>query len=156
FTANAGDTISFDFDFLSNDLVPGSTGPGLDFAFVVVDGTASLLSDGPSGCTSYPPAPAPPYAGGSLVSPTGLRFDCGYQFFSATLQATGTHYVGVGVVDGSLDNYFTSAILVDNVSLSAVPEPATWMLLGSGMCLLAGLKRIKSRAVNRDKSDASS
>ena len=103
--------LSFNFDYLSND--------GEDFAFVVVDGSVAVLSPSFSNCAAG--------------SPTGFTFECGYRPFSATLATGGTHYVAVGVVDGPNDPTVNSAILVDNFSVTALPEPGTWLLLGSAL-----------------------
>jgi hypothetical protein len=128
FTGSAGNVLSFNFDYLSDDNV--------DFAFAVVDGTVAFLGRGPyqnnNSCVAYPLAPFPPYSSGSLSSPTGYLFDCGYQTFSTTLTSSGTHRIGVGVV-GVSDNLYGSAILVDNFQLTSTPEPSSWLLLGTGL-----------------------
>jgi hypothetical protein len=148
FTANAGDVISFDFDWLSDEGVPppGFVGPfgapDSDFAFVVLDGTVNFLPV-TSNCTEYPRNELIP---GSFVSPTAFVVDCHYQLFTATLTTSGNHYLGIGVVDGDGDQDVNSAVLIDNVGLgilTTAPEPSTWILLGSGIVAIGLVKRYK-------------
>src|SRR5262249_12054008 len=106
FTAHAGDVVSFHFDFLTD--WPNN------FALVVLDGMPTLLAHQTGACTDYPVASFPPYLQGSTVSPTGFRWDCGYQSLSMTLPTSGPHYIGIGIVHGGGDPAGLGALLVDN------------------------------------------
>ncbi len=143
FTANAGDALSFDFSYVTND-------PGEDFAFVDIDGTINILATGRSGlagCAAYPFVQFI----GSPSSPTGFEYDCSSQQFVATLTTTGTHTVGVGVVDTNISSY-NSGLLVDNFQLSPVPEPATWLLLASGLVGIVILRKRQTANLARIKT----
>jgi hypothetical protein len=126
FTGNAGDVLSFNFDYLTNE---GSS--TTDYAFLVVDGTVSLLAN-------YSPSCAGPN--------TGFMHDCGYQSFATTLTSSGSHYVAVGVIDSSQDPGVNSAVLVDRFAVSSVPEPSTLALLtvGSGFAGWSILRQRRS------------
>ena len=121
FTGNVGDVLSFSWNFLTDE------GLQSDFAFVVLDGTLSLL------------------AHFSTVSPgSGTPFlnESGYHVFGAILPTGGVHSIGVGVVDGFIDPAVNSALLVDNFFVTKIPEPASWWLLGLG---LMGMARVGRR-----------
>jgi hypothetical protein len=121
FSGNVGDVFSFSWNFLTDE------GLQSDFAFVVLDGTLSLLADF------------------STVSPgSGTPFlnESGYHVFGAILPTGGVHSIGVGVVDGFIDPDINSALLVDNFLIRKIPEPASWLLLGLG---LMGMARVGRR-----------
>lgn len=111
FTANAGDVLSFSWNFLT-DLDPADTTYN-DFAFWTLSSTQEQLAD-----TNNP----------TNFSFSRLAKETGYQPYSYTLASTGTYTLGFGVVDVG-DTTVNSALLVDNVRLSssstAVPEPTT-------------------------------
>lgn len=133
FSANTGDVLSFDFALVTNDA------PGFDFEFVTIDGAITILArPDVTACTQYPFVTLV----GSATSPTGFRYDCNRQQFVATLTTTGTHTIGIGVVD-TLDNSEDTGLLIDNVQLTSVPEPSTWLLLATG---LVGIMAVKARS----------
>jgi len=107
FFGRAGDLLSFDFDWLTND--------GGDPAVVTLDGAISLLGHGDA-----------THHGTLFTSETG------YHTFSVVVPTTGIHQLGFGVFN-TFDNELSSAALIDNVTVTAVPEPSTWMLLGAGL-----------------------
>jgi hypothetical protein len=107
FFGRAGDLLSFDFDWLTDD--------GGDPAVVTLDGSISLLGNGLAA------------QGTSLFSG-----ETGYHTFSVVLPTTGIHQLGFGIFN-TIDNELISAVLIDNVTVTAVPEPSTWLLLGSGL-----------------------
>ena len=130
FTANAGETVTFFFNFLTTESTPA-----FDFndsSFVVRNGVATLLRD-----TTGAFSPAP----GSGFSEQTL-----YAQFSYVVPFTGTHTLGFGVVDVT-DELFDSGLLVDSV-VAPIPEPGTLALLGLG-CLAAArqLRRRKRQQV---------
>lgn len=107
FTANAGDLLSFQWDFGTSDTFA-------DYAFVVIDGTVTRLA-GPD----------------DAVAPGTMEndFRTGVMSFSHAFTTTGTHSVGFGVVDVG-DFNVTSTLAVDSVQIAAVPEmPATLLAL---------------------------
>src|SRR5262249_4289768 len=140
----AGDSLSLSFAYLSNESF--NTGHITDdFAFIDIDGAVGFMF--PGNCAMYPFIPGI----GSPASPTGFSSDCSYRSVQATFTTTGLHLLGFGVIDTGLDPAFNTAILLDHITVTAqpeiiaTPEPATWLLLTSG---LAGLIWIKSRSRN--------
>jgi len=125
FTANAGEVLSFNWNFLTDD-----AGLSDDFAFVLIDGSLTTLSD----------------ANSLLLGPSGGFFldETGYYTSSHTFGTSGAHTLAFGVVDAP-DNIGASGLLVDNISLTAVPIPGTLLLMGSGLAGLIGFLRKKGR-----------
>ncbi|MDJ0715804.1 MAG: DVUA0089 family protein [Prochloraceae cyanobacterium] len=97
---SAGDTLSFDFNFLTNERAPDSVFN--DFAFVsITPGTALELADTNSNLVS---------------SNTIFNQETEYSRFSYTFKSSGTFTLAVGVVD-VVNNGIDSALLVDNFSI---------------------------------------
>jgi len=122
FTASAaGDILSFRWNYLTRDCCAFPS----DFAFAVLDGNLFLLAS----------------AASPLVSSIAPFFssESGYQFFAITL-TLGAHYIGIGVVD-TWDSTVNSAILVDNFSVTKIPEPSALILFGLGLIAVARLGR---------------
>lgn len=128
-TLTAGDIISFDMNFLSND-VPAAS-PFIDTAFVIV-------SDG---------------IGGFVVTPLldtfdatnpgtgGLAGQSGYTSFSSVVPVSGTFIFGVAVFNVG-DNLFRSQILVDNFQVtSVVPAPPALLFGLAGIPLIVAIRR---------------
>jgi hypothetical protein len=127
FTANAGDILTFDWNFLTNEtaLFPSLN----DFSFVSISSLSALAS------TKFPPA--------DPFSMTQLFQETGFQPFSFTIPTTGTYTLGIGVTDWR-DTTKDSVLLVDNVQFASVPEPTSALaVLGFGAFLGVGsvLKR---------------
>lgn len=124
FSVTAGDRLSFDWQMATLD-----SNPGLDFAFIVIDGVKLDLS--------------------SAFEATGAG-DAPYSFqtavssFNYTFQRSGQITVAFGVVD-VLDYVASSALYVDNLSVSAVPEPSTYAMMFAGLAAMAGITRRRQR-----------
>jgi hypothetical protein len=129
FTANTGDILSFDWNFLTDDLLP-------DYAFVVLNGLSTLADT--SAATN--------------LSNTVFSNETGFQTFTYTFASAGSYTLGIGVVD-VVDTEDVSALLVDNVKLvstqppAKTPEPAS--LLG---LLVLGSFGIGSRLRRKKQS----
>ncbi len=116
FSGTAGDILSFDWNFLTDDGPPGGESSTYnDSAFYTLNGQAFLLAD---------------TLGVFSPSYTGYVAETGFGTVSITLPGTGLYTLGFGVVDVG-DSLFNSALLVDNVV--ANPEPSTIVLLGTGL-----------------------
>ena len=135
--ANTGDVLSFDYNFLTDE-VPGNSDFN-DFAFFTLDNNLISLAD------TFSP---------DLFSPSFSSFaeETGYKSFSYTLTSAGTYTLGFGVVDvdntGRGDTGVNSGLLVDNVRTTPVPEPMT--IFGSLAALGFMKKFSKKRNENQD------
>lgn len=109
-TVAAGTTLSFDWNFLTNESTPTNFN---DFAFVSI-GSVSELADTNS---SF------------VLSPTSFSEETGYETFSYTFTTGGTYTIGLGVVDVG-DSSVASGVLVDNFTLT--PNGVQVVELNSG------------------------
>lgn len=121
FTANAGDVLTFDWNFLKNQEPDPIFN---DFAFVSLNSLSTLASP----LTS------------SLVPFSAFEQQTGFQAASFTIPTTGTYTLGLGVVNVT-DTAGDAGLLVDNFSVKPVPETSsvlgmlvvgtlgTWLLL---------------------------
>jgi hypothetical protein len=104
-TLAAGDTLSFDWNFRTNETL------NKDFAFLLVDSTLIKLAD----FTDATQADSP------FLQETGIR--------SYTFNTPGTYTFALGVVD--VDDYgITSALEISNARLERVPVPEPSTMLG--------------------------
>lgn len=134
FAAAAGDAVNFSWRFFTNEGL-AIAGPRLpDFAFVAVNGTVAMLAA----------------AGDPLVSPSAsplsprYAFDTGWQTGSVTVTADGPVTLSFGVVD--VDDFtVSSALMLDAVSVTPIPEPAEWAMMAAGLAMLAGVARRRRR-----------
>ncbi|MEM9924008.1 MAG: hypothetical protein AAF915_09700 [Cyanobacteria bacterium P01_D01_bin.50] len=98
-TVEAGDVLSFDFNFLTNEVTPTFFN---DFAFVsIVPNSLSELAD----TNSF-----------FELSPTEFFEETDYDNFTFEFSEAGTYTVGIGVVD-SQDTIVDSGLLVDNLKV---------------------------------------
>ncbi|MEH2239216.1 hypothetical protein [Nostoc sp.] len=118
FTAKAGEILTFDWNFLTNELAGTVVGPSLaDFSFVSLnssDGLISSLSE-LANAGSFQSL---------MTSRTQFFQETGFHTFSFTIPTDGTYTLGLGV-SNKFDNFTDSGLLVDNVKLepTSVPEP---------------------------------
>ena len=122
FAAAAGDVLSFRWNFVSRDSLAG------DYAFVMIDGELVKLAD-----LGHASAPAGDW---------GVQ--SGYLSFSRGISTTGIHTIAFGVVDVG-DFTASSALLVDGVLVTAVPEPEGAVLMLIGLATLALVRRRRAR-----------
>ncbi len=126
FTADAGNVLSFDWNFLTNEIPPT---PLNDYAFISVGSLSTL--------TSVITANLVPFS-------SSFPQQTGFKTYSVTIPTTGTYTLALGVANVS-DSGGESALLVDNVRLQAVPEPSS--LLGIlAFSTLGVLTLVKRRA----------
>ncbi len=110
--------ISFDYNFFTNDT-------GFDYAYVAINGTVvsfATVADATTASGTY-------------------AFETGVQNSVEVFTSTGSVTLSFGVVDinGPGD---TSAISIDNIVLTSIPEPSTYAALaGSLMLGVAALRR---------------
>ncbi|NEO73261.1 PEP-CTERM sorting domain-containing protein [Moorena sp. SIO3H5] len=127
FTAHAGDVLTFDWNFLTNEFT-SSFDPAVfnDFSFVSIAKMVDGLAD-----TNSPLF---------IDSLTDFNEETGFQSFSYTFETSGTYSLGLGVLDED-DTIVGSGLLIDNVELTPVPEPASILgllalsALGTGAAL---------------------
>jgi hypothetical protein len=120
FSVQAGDTLHFDWQLLTNEQ---GTSALPDLGFAVLNGQLFSLAEALA-------AQAP--------GEFGLAAGTGWQRFSYTFSQAGLASLAFGVVDRG-DFVTTSALAVQNVTVTPVPEPAAWALVlaGAGVLLMA-------------------
>ncbi len=124
-SVSVGDILTFSWNFLTNEATPS---PQNDFSFFSVSRvgggpTAQLLANTNSNFTA--------------INASTFAEQTGYQQRSFTFTVAGDYTLGFGVVN--TDPFASSALLVDNVSITAVPEPtclASLMVLGGTVLTL--------------------
>jgi len=122
-TVSAGDMLTFDWNFLTDEVEAGDDVP--DFTFVsIVSGTSEILADAVSSTF--------------VSSGTSFPHETGFTMFPYTFPTSGTFTLGFGVMHAG-DNEVDSGLLLDNVTI--IPEPATIALLGLGALSLLRRKR---------------
>jgi len=126
FSASAGDVLSFRWNFGTSE--QGDLAQG-DYGFLVIDGEIKVLAR-PSDAT--------------LAGSFGNALQTGYASYSVTLGTTGTHTLSFGVVDVG-DISVTSTLAIDGVTITAVPEPASWATMLAGLVALSAFGRARSR-----------
>jgi len=100
FTAAAGDTLSFSYNFLTNEEIPSGLDVVNDFAFVsITPGVVTVAAD------TFTPL---------VASTTVFPLESGYQTWSNVLTAGGAYTLQIGVVD-VVDGDRDSALLLDNL-----------------------------------------
>lgn len=134
-TGSIGDTFSFDWNFLTNELTPQPTNFN-DFAFwsLVSKNDGELLAD-----TFFPTF---------SISGTLFEEETGYNTTTFTLPSTGTFTLGFGVMN--VDDYLIeSGLLIDNVTAvtsAPIPEPSSLAIFGIGACMAGvGVARRRRR-----------
>jgi hypothetical protein len=136
FTAAAGQRLTFNWNFLTNESVDSTavdnfTFPQFnDFAFV------SIKSDSFSQLFSLANT-----VSGFTDSATNFTNETGYRQFSYTVPTTGTYTLGIGVVDVG-EPTRVSGLLVDNVE---VPEPGSTLALLVGGALGTAATRMRNK-----------
>ncbi|HET9856823.1 MAG TPA: hypothetical protein VFP99_03240, partial [Chthoniobacterales bacterium] len=116
-------------DFLTNEIQPGAHN---DFAFWELNsGTIHIFADTFSTLTPTTGAGNP------------FTLETGYKTVTITITTTGTYALGLGVMDASAVDT-SSGLLIDNIQVTAIPEPTTIGFSVAGAALLVALrKRIK-------------
>jgi hypothetical protein len=137
FTVGAGDTtLSFQYDFLSNE--PGQASPRGDFAFdavFTIGGTLQLAVNHFQTASISNPA-------NLFGTQSPFVFHTGYSLASLNVSglAAGNYLLGIGVSD-AVNTSHATGLLIDNVQVSAVPEPSTLGLVFAGAASLAAVRR---------------
>jgi PEP-CTERM motif len=98
----------------------------IDFAFIVLDGALSLLAE---------------ISTATLNSNTDFLGESGYHTYATTLGTSGSHTIGIGVVDANIDRDGNSAVLVDNFFVQKIPEPASLFVMALGLIVMVRIGR---------------
>lgn len=132
FFATAGDTltVTFDWAFLSTEAGPLANP---DFAFIAVNDTVVKFVDAFS-------APAVSTFTGSFGDLNQVAWGWTSASYSYTAASSGAVSLVLGLADIG-DSSYTSELRVDNISVSAVPEPETFAMLLAGLGLVGAFTR---------------
>jgi hypothetical protein len=142
FMANAGDILSFEYNHLSFDdtHVADPMTTVNDFSFVSLFGPGSsilqIIGDRFT-LTSFP------------NNLDGIPAESGPMTFMSPPLLGGTYTLGIGVLNSGF-SFGSSALLVDHVTLTAVPEARAWLMLGivaAGAVMLTAAKALRTKKV---------
>lgn len=123
YSGNAGDVVSFDFIYLTDEAL---NNPNYnDFAFASINGVL-LVADTYADGTSYIADNSSAYWGWAST---------GVLSFEYTIGSTGTIDIGLGVLQVT-DPTVNTVLLVDNFAITAVPVPAAVWMFMSGLGFL--------------------
>jgi hypothetical protein len=134
FYGNAGDTISFDWNYITSD------GYNYDFCFMALTSMDLMFVQKLAGNVTLgtlPPGDIP-----LIPSATIFLNETGFDTYSFKLATSGTYTLGLGVVQVR-DTSYDSGLIIDNFKITPVPEPATILLLGMGLVGVANFSRRK-------------
>ena len=128
-THQAGDLLSFDFNFLTTFLDSSA-----DFAFVFIDNSLTGLA------SIVPSLEANPVTG------SRFRFHTGVQSYQQIITNTGTSTLSFAVVNVGGPG-FQSSLVLDNIRITRtqVSESSSLLTLFAGFCGLVLFERIKRR-----------
>lgn len=147
FTANPGDVLSFEYNHLSFDdfFVFQPELMINDFSFVYLSGPGSsilqIIGD-TSTLTGIPD------------NLEGIPAESGLLTFTSPPLLGGTYTLGIGVLNSQF-SFGSSALLVDNVTLTAIPEARAWLGLGMVAAAVIALNLAKVlRAKKRRQATA--
>lgn len=121
-TVSAGDTLRFDWLFATSEPY---VDPLPDYAFLLVGDQVIRIADESD-------APFPPT--------TPLRRESNLSTFEYVFTQSGAVRLGFGIVDVG-DYTATSALAIDNLSVTPVPEPSGWALLLGGLGVIVASAR---------------
>ena len=144
FQAVLGDTLSFSLVFLTEEFTGASSDPGRLDSFSVslldVNGDALRLLGGDVSMTGFAVLDGAP-----VSAPDASTFFEARRFDFSELIAPGEYRLQFMVADAA-DNSFDSGILIDNVAVGAVPEPATMAIAGAALASLFVARELRKRA----------
>lgn len=136
FSANAGDMLSFNWNFLTDELPFEIDFNDYGF-YTLTNVTSPIVSLGDTF------SPLNPLVG-------GFAQETGYSLISLTLPATGLYTLGFGIVDVG-DYVVDTGLLIDGVQLTAAnvaaPEPSSVALMASGLAGLGYWRRRQLKAM---------
>ncbi len=112
FMAGAGSVLSFNFNFLTNELL-GLPGDIInDFAFVTITSTTGAIILAPTQLADVAGTNFP-----LVSSPTRFESETGFRTFTSPTLAAGTYRLAIGVVNVT-DELGESGLLIDNLTLT--------------------------------------